>query len=241
MPTKTGKVTKRYSSKKRWASSRRVKGWKPARQSKYFTTTLMGTGPILIQTGSLSDNSGASGATLINQRAAYGFTLLGLGNPDVGHYCAVFDEYRVDKVEIYQTPRATEASVINVVEPTGGSNPGYWNAVIHWATECEPQLAVPPNAVAVMQQDSYFNTDQTKAAKFSLKPRTVLLGSNGTTGGIILTAAPATQWISCQDLNAQWNGIQWYADPCTNTDLLPGGTPMTISLWVRLHVSFRNI
>ena len=154
-----------------------------------------------------------------------------LGNPDVGHYCAVFDEYRVDKVEIYQTPRATEASVINVVEPTGGSNPGYWNAVIHWATECEPQLAVPPNAVAVMQQqDSYFNTDQTKAAKFSHSSHEQCFGSNGTTGGIILTAAPATQWISCQDLNAQWNGIQWYADPCTNTDLLPGGTLMTISL-----------
>ena len=45
MPTKSGKVTKGYKKKKTWAASRRAPGWKPAKQSKYFSTTIMGCAP----------------------------------------------------------------------------------------------------------------------------------------------------------------------------------------------------
>ena len=94
MPTKSGKVTKGYKKKKTWAASRRAPGWKPAKQSKYFSTTIMGCAPLIIQTGSQADiNAG----TLQDQRASYSFSLNFLNNPDVAHYLAVFDEYCVIK------------------------------------------------------------------------------------------------------------------------------------------------
>ena len=49
MPTKSGKVTKGYKKKKTWAASRQAPGWKPAKQSKYFSTTIMGCAPLVIK------------------------------------------------------------------------------------------------------------------------------------------------------------------------------------------------
>ena len=85
----------------RWAASRRAPGWKPAKQSKYFSTTIMGCAPLVIQTGSQAD---INGGQLQDQRASYSFSLNYLNNPDVAHYLAVFDEYCVTKIEVHQTP-----------------------------------------------------------------------------------------------------------------------------------------
>ena len=166
MPTKSGKVTKGYKKKKTWAASRRAPGWKPAKQSKYFSTTIMGCAPLVIQTGSQAD---INGGQLQDQRASYSFSLNYLNNPDVAHYLAVFDEYCVTKIEVHQTPRSNQAAIINATEPPGGPNPTYWNAVTHVATECEPQVSTPTNAIQVMQQDSYFNIEQTKGVQVQLQ------------------------------------------------------------------------
>ena len=235
MPTKSGKVTKGYKKKKTWAASRRAPGWKPAKQSKYFSTTIMGCAPLVIQTGSQAD---INGGQLQDQRASYSFSLNYLNNPDVAHYLAVFDEYCVTKIEVHQTPRSNQAAIINATEPPGGPNPTYWNAVTHVATECELQVSTPTNAIQVMQQDSYFNIEQTKAYKFSFKPRAIIVGQ-GQNGQIQTSAKPNT-WISCQDGTALHSGLQWYADPCTTANLEPGGVPNAISWWIRFFISFRN-
>ena len=179
------------------------------------------------QTGSQAD---INGGQLQDQRASYSFSLNYLNNPDVAHYLAVFDEYCVTKIEVHQTPRSNQAAIINATEPPGGPNPTYWNAVTHVATECEPQVSTPTNAIQVMQQDSYFNIEQTKAYKFSFKPRAIIVGQ-GQNGQIQTSAKPNT-WISCQDGTALHSGLQWYADPCTTANLEPGGVPNAISWWI---------
>ena len=171
-------------------------------------------------------------------RASYSFSLNFLNNPDVAHYLAVFDEYCVTKIEIHQTPRSNQAAIINATEPVGGTNPVYWNAVTHVATECEPQVSSPTSAIQVMQQDSYFNIEQTKSYRFSFKPRAVIV-AQGQNGRIQTSAKPNT-WISCQDGTALHSGIQWYADPCMSATTQPGAQPNAVSWWVRFFVSFRN-
>lgn len=238
MPTKSGKVKKQYKRyyKKTWASSRRVKGWAPARQSKYFSTTLMGLGPIIIQLGSQGD---IAAGNLTNQRASYQFQLSNLANPEVTHYAAVFDEYRIDKIEVHHIPRATQTAIINSTEPVAGTNPIYYNSVTHFSTEIDPNVPVPSTSASVMQQDSYFNIEQTRASRFTFKPRAVqVIQSSGVQAQ---SSMPAGAWISCDDLNALYTGLQWYADPCTTIDLTPGGIPGAVYLWVRVFVSFRNI
>ena len=142
------------------------------------------------------------------------------------------------KIEIHQTPRSNQAAIINATEPVGGTNPVYWNAVTHVATECEPQVSSPTSAIQVMQQDSYFNIEQTKSYRFSFKPRAVIV-AQGQNGQIQTSAKPNT-WISCQDGTALHSGIQWYADPCMSATTQPGAQPNAVSWWVRFFVSFRN-
>ena len=100
------------------------------------------------------------------------------------------------------------------------------------------QVSTLTNAIPGDATRQLLNIEQTKAYKFSFKPRAIIVGQ-GQNGQIQTSAKPKTHGFRVKTerlYTAAYSGMQIHAQQRTSNRRCPNA----ISLWIRFFISFRN-
>lgn len=175
------------------------------------------------------------------------FTLNDL--PQVASFTALFDQYRIDKVQVDFIPTAqiclvpqaevTAVAALDAPIVAGGASGGVYGTVIDY-----DDSAALANLSAYMQY-SNFKMGQVGSLKIHRRTFKPHVATAAYAGAFTSYANMVNQWIDCASTTVQHYGLKFYADIQASSSTGGGGSavayPQTWRIMATYWVSFKNV